>query len=226
MSGNQAVIDRVIISPAGKSLSIDEMESIFENAGAEYETIFRRLEFNQVIRYTKGVGIDIGCGLSKIHSSAIGIDFQLGDKDFGYPFGANIKVPKSKEYLNLNWFKNESLDFVFSSHCLEHFSQPGKIIEEALRVLKRGSYLVVILPDMKYYPKIGEKEANPDHEWEPYPETFLDIVKNVGEFRLIQLDTLHDILKDVVLTPRDKRIADHYGHKSLNFSFDGVFEKL
>lgn len=218
--------DRIIVSPDGESLSIGEMEDIFEKAGAENETIFRRLEFNQVMKYTKGVGIDIGCGLNKIHSCAIGIDFQLGDKDFGYPFGANIKVPKNKEYLSLPWFQSGSLDFVFSSHCLEHFSDPRETIREASSVLKSGGYLVIILPDMKYYPKKGEQGANPDHEWDCYPEALVDIVKNAGRFKVIQLDTLHDKLKDVELTPRDRQIARAYGHNSLNFSFEGVFQKV
>ena len=226
MSGYKIVMDRIIVSPDGKSLSIGEVEDIFEKAGAVNETVFRRLEFNQVIEYTKGAGIDIGCGLNKVHSSAIGIDFQLGDKDFGYLFGANIKVPKNKECLSLPWFRDGSLDFVFSSHCLEHFSAPGKIVQEAARVLKPEGYLVIILPDMRYYPKRGEPGANPDHEWDCYPEALVDIVNSAGRFKVIQLDTLHDKLKDVELTPRDRKIAGAYGHNSLDFSFEGVFQKV
>lgn len=217
--------NRIIISPDGKSISTNEMEDIFEKANASCETIFRRWEFNEVIKYTKGVGIDIGCGLNKIHSCAIGIDFRLGDKDFGYPFGANIIYSKSKEYLLLPWFSGGSLDFVFSSHCLEHFSNPRETIREASRVLKSGGYLVIILPDMRYYPKKGEERANPEHEWDCYPETLIKIVKDVGSFELVQIDTLHDKLKDATLTNRDTRIAKHYGHNCLNFSFEGVFQR-
>lgn len=216
--------DKVIISPEGKALSIKEMEDIFERSGALYETIFRRLEFNQVIKYTKGIGIDIGCGLNKIHSSALGIDFQLGVKDFGYLFGANIKCPRNEEYLPLPWFCGESLDFVFSSHCLEHFSNPQGCIKEALRVLKPSGYLILILPDMRYYPKKGEGQANPDHKWDCYPETLGEVI-DIGNCEVIQVNTLHDKLKDVVLTKRDRRIADYYGHSSLNFSFEAVFQK-
>jgi len=217
--------DQIIISPDGKSISIVEMEDIFEKAGASLDTIFRRLEINEVIRYTKGVGIDIGCGLNKVHSGAIGIDFRLGEKDYGYPFGANILCPKNKEYLPLPWFAEESLDFVFSSHCLEHFSNPRKSVQEALRILKTGGHLVLILPDMRYYPKKGEERANEDHEWDCYPDTLIEIVGDAGYCEIVQIDTLHDRLKGIVLTERDKSIADHYGHKTLNFSFEGVFRK-
>jgi SAM-dependent methyltransferase len=218
--------DKVFISPDMKSLSFDKMELIFDSGGASTETIFRRLEFNRVIQYTKGIGVDIGCGLNKIHSAAIGIDARLGDIDYGYPFAANIKVIKKKEYVELPWFRDHSLDFIFSSHCFEHFSQPDKAVKEAARVLKQGGYLTLILPDTKYYPHIGKEGVNPDHEWDPSPELLLDLFRNVGQFKLIQLDTLHERLNNIILTARDERIKQHYQHLSLNFSFEGVFQKI
>ena len=217
---------KILISPYGDSVSIREMEGIFEKAGASFETIFRRLEFNEVIQYTKGTGVDIGCGLNKIHSCAIGIDTRLGDKDFGYAFGANIKCSLNKEYINLQWFADESLDFTFSSHCLEHFIDPVKSVKEMRRALKTGGHLIVLLPDDRYYPCIGEKGANPDHKMNYSPESLVRIVKQAGNWEVIQLDTLHSRLEGVLLTERDRIIADHYGHKSFNFSFEGVFRKV
>jgi SAM-dependent methyltransferase len=217
--------NRIFISPYGYSVSTREMEDIFEKAGAPLETIFRRLEFNEVIQYTKGIGVDIGCGLSKIHSCAIGIDVRLGKKDFGYAYGANIGCPTNKEYLELPWFADESLDFIFSSHCLEHFVDPVKSVKDMRRTLKTGGHLIVLLPDDRYYPRIGEKGANLDHKMNYSPESLVTIVKQVGNWEVIQLDTVHSKLDGILLTKRDKIIADHYGHKSFNFSFEGVFRK-
>ena len=216
---------KILISPAGTGVSIPEMEDIFEKAGASFETVFRRLEFNEVIQYTGGTGVDIGCGLNKIHSAAIGIDMRLGSKDFGYAYGANIAYRPEKPYLELPWFADESLDFVFSSHCLEHIVDPVKSVKEMRRVLKKGGHLVIILPDDRYYPHVGEKGANPDHKMDYSPKRLVNIVQEAGKYEVIQLDTLHSRLVNVALTPRDQRIADHYGHKSFNFSFEGVFRK-
>ena len=143
------VTDRVIISPEGKSLTISEMEGVFDRAGAVTETIFRRLEFNQVIQFTKGVGIDIGCGLNKIHSAAIGIDFRLGDKDSGYPFSANIKVPKNKAGCHYLGFATSHCISCFPATAWNIFLEPGEAIREIFRPLKPGGYPALILPDMR-----------------------------------------------------------------------------
>jgi SAM-dependent methyltransferase len=213
------------ISPYDKTISITDMENIFCRGNATYETIFRRLEFNQVIIYTKGIGIDIGCGLNKIHSGAIGIDSQLSENDYGYPLGANIKCEKQEEYLPLPWFVNESLDFVFASHSLEHFSDPQKWIEEVHRVLKPNGYLILILPNMNIYPITGSSGANRDHQINYYPHMLPQVINPLGKWDTVQLDTLHVRLNNVELTERDRKIAAHYGHKTLNFSFDAVFRK-
>ena len=186
------------------------MEDNFEKVGASFETIFRRLEFNEVFKYTTGIGVDIGCGLNKIHSCAIGIDIRLGVKDFGYAYGANIGCPTNPNYIELPWFTDASIDFVFSSHCLEHFIDPVKSVNEMRRALKPEGYLIFLLPD---------------HKLNYSPESLVNIIKQTGKWEVFQLDTLHKKLDGIVLTDRDRKIADHYGHKSFNFSFEGVFRK-
>jgi len=80
------------ISPDGKQVSDTEMQRIFDEYEAVRESIFCRYEMNEVIKYTKGVGVEIGCGLNKIHTAAIGINKVLTDNDFRYPYGAQIKA--------------------------------------------------------------------------------------------------------------------------------------
>lgn len=43
-------------------------------------------------------------------------------------------------------FKDSVLDYVISSHVLEHFFDPVKTIKEWLRVVKKGGYVFMIIP--------------------------------------------------------------------------------
>lgn len=43
-------------------------------------------------------------------------------------------------------FEDESTDFVISSHVIEHFFDPIKAINEWLRVVKKGGYILIIAP--------------------------------------------------------------------------------
>jgi ADP-heptose:LPS heptosyltransferase len=62
---------------------------------------------------------------------------------------------------------DESVDCVFSSHLLEHipYENVAATLEEWLRVIRKGGHLCLYVPDEDQYPKVGEKEANPDHKW-------------------------------------------------------------
>ena len=207
------------ISPNGKEISDEQMQEIFNKYDATRESIFRRHEMNQVIQFTKGVGIEVGCGLNKIHASAIGINKVLSDNDFDYPFGAQIQY----EGDNLPFFKDNSLDYVFSSHCLEHIVDTKKALLEWTRVLKNGGYLVLILPHKSYFPNIGQKNSNPDHEHDFLPEDVKKIIDGIGQYEIISIDTLHEKLKDDKIAVSE---APKYGHDSLNFSFEIIAKKI
>jgi len=51
---------------------------------------------------------------------------------------------------NLNFAKDSSVDFVVSSHLLEHISNPIKAILEWKRVLKKGGIIYSAVPNKKY----------------------------------------------------------------------------
>jgi len=207
------------ISPYGKEITDEEMQKIFDEYNAERESIFRRYEMNEVIEYTKGLGIEVGCGLNKIHTGAIGINLVLSDMDFGYPFGAQIKA----DGISLPWFTDNSLDYVFSSHCLEHFHEPEKALREWTRVIRVGGFLVLILPHKMYYPNIGEPNANKDHKRDFLPKDIKNLIEKIGKYEIIQFNTLHQKLKENPIAVSE---APKYGHKSLNFSFEVVAKKI
>lgn len=212
-----SMITLIKISPTGKTITDEEMLSIFKKHGATRESIFRRYEMNEVIKFTEGVGVDIGCGLNKIHSAAIGVDKRLGPSDFGYPFGAQVRADGSQ----LPWIVDKSLDYVFSSHCLEHFPDPNFVLDEWSRVIKSKGRLVLLMPHKDRYPNVGTRGANPDHKRDYLPA---DVIQMLSErkFRIIQADTLYEKMKGNSWAQRE---APKYGHPDLNFSFEVVAER-
>jgi SAM-dependent methyltransferase len=61
---------------------------------------------------------------------------------------------------------DDSLDFVHSSHCLEHLVDPAVGIRNWFRILKPGGHLVVIVPDEDLYEQgVFPSTYNSDHKW-------------------------------------------------------------
>lgn len=112
-------------------------------------------------RYTRGRGLEIGCGMEKAYPHFIGVDnghhFGKGAADF------------LCEADDLSMFADGSMDFVFSSHVLEHMADMEAALADWCRVLKPGGYLCLYVPSANLYPKCGEPGANPDHKHDIYP---------------------------------------------------------
>jgi len=94
--------------------------------------------------------LDIGCGRKKI-AGAVGIDFSsMSDAD--------VVVDLNHERLP---FDDSSVDFIYSSHTLEHLSLDGffHVMREAYRVLQPGAQFKIVVP---YYTTTLNL-ANPFH---------------------------------------------------------------
>jgi len=126
----------------------------------------------ELVPYTRGRGLDLGCGPYKAFPHFIGVD---GIKHPG-PAGANIISNCEK----LDMFASKSMDFVFSSHLLEHIEDTLAALKEWWRVIKVGGYLVLYLPHKEFYPNIGEAGANPDHKHDFLPQDIVSVMKKVG----------------------------------------------
>lgn len=106
--------------------------------------------------YFIGDGIDVGCGQDSIANY----------KEF-YPLMQSIRPwdqPDGDGKL-LNGIEDESLDFLHSSHSLEHMSDPTIAMDNWIRVVKKGGHLIILLPDEDMFeqgtwPSIY---AGPDH---------------------------------------------------------------
>lgn len=158
------------------------------------KSIQRRLvDSNFLRRYFVGEGIDIG-GMP---------DPLLMYQEF-FPLMRGIKTwdweDGDAQYLSS--VGDETLDFVHSSHCLEHLVDPMVGLHNWLRVLKPGGFLVVTVPDEDLYEQ-GEFPStfNCDHKWtftifkynswSDKSINLLDLVKNFGEIaELMKLELL------------------------------------
>src|SRR5512137_2442781 len=92
--------------------------------------------------YCIGNGLDIGYGGDPIVDTAITLD-QVNRYSFEGSKPQNLTADASSLYM----FTTNSLDYVYSSHCIEDFEDTGSVLAEWLRVVKRGGYLCLLFPD-------------------------------------------------------------------------------
>ena len=109
--------------------------------------------------------VNLGCG-NKYHKDWINLDFKSNNEDVK-EFNLLQKLP----------FEDNSVDVVYSSHVLEHFTkcEAPKFLEECYRILKPKGIIRVIVPDleqlMKNYftflngAKNGDIDSQEKYEW-------------------------------------------------------------
>lgn len=156
---------------------------------AETKKAFERRKRSDFFRkYCRGSGIDVGCGddplkdititsLVKYNQVKIDDSYTVGDAAF------------------LDEFPDETFDFVYSSHCLEHIQNYREALRNWFRVLKIGGYLLLLLPHRKYYE--GKRQLpsiyNPGHRVfflpfqseEPDTVSVYDLIKDVYQEKAI-----------------------------------------
>jgi len=98
-------------------------------------------------KFCNGDGLDIGFGSDLITKDAKGYDFEHGNAQY------------------LKGVKDNSYDFVYSSHTIEHLPDPSEGIKNWYRVVKPGGYLIIYLPHRELYEKkiALPSRFNPDH---------------------------------------------------------------
>jgi len=79
--------------------------------------------------------IDLGCGNSK-HE---GCDTFIDRVDFGHNVVCNFEIEKLP-------FKDNSVDYIWSNHVLEHIKDPQLLMNECWRVLKKDSKFEIHVP--------------------------------------------------------------------------------
>jgi len=122
------------------------------------KSVMRRLHDSRfVTRYFRGDGLDVGAGPD-----------PLGNYRELFAGMRNCRAwdLKDGDAQLLQGVPDASLDFVHSSHCLEHLIDPADALRNWLRVLKPGGHLVMLVPDEDLYEQgVFPSTFNADHKW-------------------------------------------------------------
>lgn len=86
-------------------------------------------------KYCCGEGLDIGYGPFLISPDASGWEYKNGDAQY------------------LAGVDDESFDYVYSSHCLEHMVDVRVALRSWFRVVRKGGYLIIAVPERDLYEK-------------------------------------------------------------------------
>jgi predicted SAM-dependent methyltransferase len=106
-----------------------------------------RLIRPDVVKFCSGKGIDLGCGGDKITPDTWGFDQPQPYTSVGHDV---IELRGDARHLPFN---DNVLDYVYSSHLLEDFPNTVEVMQEWLRVIKHGGYLIIYCPDEQIYRK-------------------------------------------------------------------------
>lgn len=105
--------------------------------------------------------LNLGCG-SVVLDGWVNVDYAFGARIARIPLFSALN--RKLRIFNMDWnrkihihnlkkkfpWKDSTVDVVYSSHTLEHFSrQEGRIfLEECYRVLRKGGLLRIVVPDL------------------------------------------------------------------------------
>lgn len=141
----------------------------------------------EIVPYTRGRGLELGSGVQKLYPHFIGVDNKKDAALFGHPINPDICVESAER---MDFFASGSLDFIFSSHLLEHI-EPERVtgaLKEWMRILKPKGFLTLYLPDEDEYPKVGENGANPDHKWNVNYDRVIQYMRGAGWWDLVRFE--------------------------------------
>ena len=147
-------------------------------------------------RFFVGDGIDIGAGNDSLGNlrhvfrgmrSVVGWDLANGDANYLYGV------------------EDGAFDFAASSHCLEHMIFPKIAVDNWLRVIKPGGYLVVTIPDEEMYEQnVWPSLFNSDHKWSFTNKRYSELPKSINLLNFLS------IFNDTAVVEKIEILRDFY----------------
>lgn len=126
------------------------------------------------IPFCVGRGLDIGYGGDPVVEGV-----ETFDRELSHPSHAhvgNAKQDHTGDAQDLSRFSDESFDYVYSSHCIEDFENTAGVLQEWVRVLKPGGYLILLFPDEQKFREHCQATGQPrnlDHQHETMGVPFM-----------------------------------------------------
>lgn len=169
------------------------------------KSISRRL-YNSAFstKYFKGIGVDIGAG-----TDSLGNSDGLGKYIQQFPLITSCKGwdIEDGDANFMKEVKDNTFDFVHSSHCLEHMNDPFVSLENWVRITKPKGYIITTLPDEDLYEQsTGVKDGkfysnfNGDHKktftiyksksWSPVSINIFDLIVRVNKVYPIKIQKI------------------------------------
>lgn len=147
------------------------------------KSIARRLADSRFVRkYLRGKGVDIG---GKPDPLILYTEF--------FPLIESVKTwdLEDGDAQFMKGVADETYDFVFSSHCLEHMHDPLEALNNWLRITKADGYVIFALPEEDLYEQgVFPSTFNRDHKntftmskaasWSERSINMLDMLRKLG----------------------------------------------
>ena len=146
----------------------------------------RRLRDVSYVRWLAGNGLDVGAGDDPL-SRWRPLFPLMGDcRSWDKPDGDAQTLPG---------IAADSLDFLHSSHCLEHLPQPKEALRRWCEVVRPGGHVIVVVPDFELYEKRRwTSQFNGDHRhnfsiYDPEPANadainILDLIVSLSDIAI------------------------------------------
>ena len=128
------------------------------SGGTSHAQARRALDPEFAARYFVGMGVDMGCGGDPLSAYASAYPLMVHCDPFDKELGHGDTQVTDAYWPN-------TLDFIHSSHLLEHVADPYATLIHWLDLLKPGGYIVSIVPDEDMYEQgVWPSRFNSDHK--------------------------------------------------------------
>jgi len=180
---------------------------------SETGKLLRQPEWNTPIlgllyKYCRGFGVDVGAGGGVLPGAmALEVGYMWGNTRYD-----GVELP----------FEDGALDFVYSSHMLEHTTLPGKHLTAWFRKLRIGGHLVLIVPHAYLY----ERSTEPPSKWNAQHQVFftpanllylVELALPANHYRIRHFRD-NDFCYNYTLTPDE--------HPEGNYHIELILEKI